>query len=235
MPVQYSNTNSVQKLTTLATNTLVNEARVSFQRLFSQASDTLPAGWTPQNLGITPIVPSQTQGPALSFLINSFGVGGFLEPQFSPTNQAQWQDQISWSHGRHTIRAGFELEKTQWNLDFAGLERGWLFIGSFTNLLAANNPGNIFQCLFCVSSGPPAAGGIIHAYRETNQNAFVQDDWKVSNKLTFNLGVRWEYDGTFSEKYGTASSNRTACPFSNQSTERRCRTCSQPSRSLSTV
>jgi len=201
-PVQYSNTNAVLKLTTLVTNTLVNEARVSFQRLFSQASDSVPAGWTPQNLGVTPIVPSQTQGPALSFLINGFGVGGFLEPQFSPTNQFQWQDQVSWSHGRHTVRAGFEMEKAQWNLDFAGLERGWLFIGSFTNLLAANNPGNIFQCLFCVSSGPPAAGGIIHAYRETNMNTFVQDDWKVTNKLTLNLGVRWEYDGTFSEKYG---------------------------------
>jgi hypothetical protein len=200
--VEYSNTNAVLKLTTLVTSNLVNEARGSFQRLFSQANDAVPAGWTPQNLGITPIVPSQTQGPAISFLINGFGVGGFLEPQFSPTNQFQYSDQISWSHGRHTIRAGFEIEKAQWNLDFAGLERGWLFIGSFTNLLAANNPGNIFQCLFCVSSGPPAAGGIIHAYRETNMNSFVQDDWKVSNKLTLNLGVRWEYDGTFSEKYG---------------------------------
>ena len=200
--VQYSNTNAVLKLTTLVTNSLVNEARASFQRLFSQAADNVPAGWTPSNLGITPIVPSQTQGPAISFLINGFGVGGFLEPQFSPTNQFQYSDQISWSHGRHTIRAGFEIEKAQWNLDFAGLERGWLFIGSFTNLLAANNPGNIFQCLFCVSSGPPAAGGIIHAYRETNMNSFVQDDWKFSSKLTLNLGVRWEYDGTFSEKYG---------------------------------
>ena len=201
-PVEYSNANAVLKLTSIVTNSLVNEARVSFQRLFSQASDSVPAGWTPQNLGITPIVPSQTQGPAISFLINSFGVGGFLEPQFSPTNQFQAQDQISWSHGRHNVRAGFEIEKAQWNLDFAGLERGWLFIGSFTNLLAANNPGNIFQCLFCVSSGPPAAGGIIHAYRETNLNSFVQDDWKVRSNLTLNLGVRWEYDGTFSEKYG---------------------------------
>ena len=199
---EYSNTNAVLKLTTLITNSLVNEARASFQRLFAQANDGLPPGWTPQNLGITPIVPSQTQGPALSFLINGFGAGGFLEPQFSPTNQIQYSDQISWSHGRHTLRAGFELEKSQWNLDFAGLERGWLFIGSFTNLLAANNPGNIFQCLFCVSSGPPAAGGIIHAYRETNMNSFVQDDWKVNNKLTVNIGVRWEYDGTFGEKYG---------------------------------
>jgi len=200
--LQYSNTNAVLKLTTIVTNSLVNEARGSFQRLFASADDSLPAGWTPQNLGIAPIVPSQTQGPAISFLINGFGVGGFLEPQFSPTNQFQYSDQISWSHGKHTVRAGFELEKAQWNLDFAGLERGWLFIGSFTNLLAANNPGNIFQCLFCVSSGPPAAGGIIHAYRETNMNSFVQDDWKVNAKLTLNIGVRWEYDGTFSEKFG---------------------------------
>jgi len=199
--LQYSNTNAVLKLTTIATNTFVNELRGSFQRLFTQASDDLPAGWTPSNLGITPIIPSETQGPPLSFLINGFGAGGFLENQFSPTNQFQWQDQISWSHGKHTIRAGFEMERTQWNLDFAGLERGWLFLGSFTNLLAANNPGNIFQCLYCVSSGPPAAGGIIHAYRLPNSNAFVQDDWKVSSKLTINVGVRWEYDGTFTEKY----------------------------------
>ena len=200
--LNFSNTNAVLKLTTILSNTLVNEARASFQRLFTQLSDSLPSGWTPQNLGITPIVPSQTQGPALSFLINGFGAGGFLEPAFSPTNQFQYQDQVSWSHGRHTIRAGFEVEKAQWNLDFAGLERGWLFIGSFTNLLAANNPGNIFQCLFCVSSGPVQAGGIIHAYRETNMNSFVQDDWKLSSKFTLNLGVRWEYDGTFGEKYG---------------------------------
>ncbi len=200
-PQQFSNTNAVLRLTTIVTNNLVNELRGSYQRLFSKLADDLPAGWTPQNLGITPIVPSQTQGPPLSFLINGFGAGGFLEPALSPTNQYQWQDQVSWSHGRHTIRAGYEMEKTEWNLDFAGLERGWLFFGSFTNLLAANNPGNIFQCLYCVASGPPSAGGIIHAYRLPNMNAFVQDDWKVSSKLTINAGVRWEYDGTFSEKY----------------------------------
>jgi len=53
-----------------------------------------------------------------------------------------------------------------------------------------------------VASGPVQGGGIIHAYRETNMNGFVQDDWRVSSRLTLNLGVRWEYDGTFSEKYG---------------------------------
>ncbi len=40
----YSNANAVLKLTTLVTNSLVNEARGSFQRLFAQATDNLPAG-----------------------------------------------------------------------------------------------------------------------------------------------------------------------------------------------
>ena len=58
---------------------------------------------------------------------------------------------------------------------------------------------NISLCLFCVRSGPD---GIIHGYRSNNISWFAQDDWKVSSRLTLNLGVRWEYDGTLSDKYG---------------------------------
>ena len=70
-----------------------------------------------------------------------------------------------------------------------------------------SNPGNttgsafgdLTACLFCVRSGPT---GIIHNYGEHNYSAFVQDDYKVSSRLTFNLGVRWEFDGTYNDKYG---------------------------------
>ena len=71
-------------------------------------------------------------------------------------------------------------------------------MGGIPDLLLGSN-GNILQCLFCTRSGPD---GIVHAYRLPNMNSFVQDDWKVNNKLTLNLGVRWEYDGTLSDKYG---------------------------------
>jgi hypothetical protein len=205
----YANTAAVLKLTSIISNSLVNEARASMQRNLAQATDTLPPGATSQALGTTPMIPAtvkgginlgpnQTEPPFIVDIIDGFSLFGGLNPSFSPTTQMQWADQISWTHGRHTIRAGFELEKTQWNIVFAGLERGFLLMGTFTDILVGGQ-GNILQCLFCVRSGPD---GIVHGYRLPNMNSFVQDDWKVSSKLTLNLGVRWEYDGTLSDKYG---------------------------------
>ena len=60
---------------------------------------------------------------------------GTLAPSVSPTNQMQVADQISWSHGKHTIRAGFEVEGTRWPISFKGLERGFLFYLSFSDWL----------------------------------------------------------------------------------------------------
>ena len=214
----YSNTNAVLKLTSVITPNFVNEARMSGQRNYAFGTDSTPG--TPQQVGQTPIVPSMTELP-VTVIFGGPSMFGTLAPSFSTTNQFQYADQISWSHGRHTIRAGFELEKTQWPIDFAGLERGFLFYGSFADWLIGRagcapgdttcsvaNPGNtnggggnILQCLFCVRSGP-APDGIIHQYKEMNMSAYVQDDWKVSSKLSVNLGTRWEYDGMYSDKYG---------------------------------
>ena len=205
----YSNDNAVLKVTTLATNSFINEARISMQRNMAAASDSLPPGATSQNLGTTPMIPStvagginiapgQTEPPFMVMAINGFNLFGGLNPSFSPTNQVQVADQISWTHGKHTIRAGFEHEWTNWPIVFAGLERGFLIFLSFNDFLVGG-PGNILQCLFCVRSGPQ---GIVHGYQLPNMNSYFQDDWKVSNKLTLNLGVRWEYDGTLSDKYG---------------------------------
>ncbi len=208
----YSNTNAVLKLTTIVSNSLVNEIRGSFQRNVAIASDTMPKGATNEQLGITGLVsdaaaggvntaPGQQEPPFMVMATDSFNLFGGLNPSFSPTSQMQVADQISWSHGRHTIRAGFEMEKTQWNIVFAGLERGFLIFLDFNSLLVGG-PSNILECLFCTRSGPD---GIIHGYRLPNANSYFQDDWKVSSKLTLNLGVRWEYDGMLSDKYGNLS------------------------------
>ena len=148
-------------------------------------------------------------------ILNAYGIGGTLSPYYGPATQVNFGDQISWSHGKHTIRVGGEYEDDQWNLSFKSLLRGFLFSPGFDDFLLGRpglagcnvaggcspaNPGNTtgapvgtyLFCLFCVRSGP---NGIIHGYREHDMAVFVQDDWKVNSHLTFNLGVRWEYDG----------------------------------------
>ncbi|MCU1335168.1 MAG: hypothetical protein JWO19_749 [Bryobacterales bacterium] len=212
--LQYSNTYAVLKLTSVLSPTFVNEAHASFQRNYQLGQDTTPG--SPQQIGQTPIIPQITELP-VTVIFGGPSHGGSLYPSYSPTNQIQLGDQFAWSAGKHNFRAGFEWEHTHWPIVFQGLERGFLFFGSFADWLIGRagctdpscspaNPGNtnggfgnILQCLFCVRSGPD---GIIHGYLLSNTNAFFQDDWKVNSKLTLNLGVRWEYDGTFSDKYG---------------------------------
>jgi hypothetical protein len=208
----YSNTDAVLKLTTIISNTFVNELRGSFQRNVAIATDSMPPGATNEKLGITGLVsdaakggvntaPGSQEPPFIVLAIPGFNLFGGLNPSYSPTTQMQVADQISWTHGRHTIRAGYEYEETQWNIVFAGLERGFLIFLDFNSLLVGGQ-SNILECLFCTRSGPD---GIIHGYRLPNMNSFVQDDWKLSNKLTLNIGVRWEYDGMLSDKYGNLS------------------------------
>jgi hypothetical protein len=193
----FSNTDAVLKLTTLATNTIVNEARISFQRNLSTGNAAAPPGATNESLGITPMTPGVTKPPGIIIAAGGYTMLGVFGPTFSVTNQTEFSDQVSWTHGKHTIRAGYEYQANDWPIIWSGV-RGLLFMGTFNDLLVGG-PGNLLSCLYCSRSAPE---GIVHNYSSPSMNSFVQDDWKVSSHLTLNLGVRWEYDGALSDKYG---------------------------------
>jgi len=222
-----SNTSAVLRLTSILSSTVVNQARGSFQRIIQDGSETLP--YTAQQIGLRPLISTAccngttlgtyTQPPPMS-ITGAFSIGGTLQPSFAPTNQTQIADQISWIRGNHTLRGGFEYENVRYPLVYGGLGRGQLNINSFPDFLIGRsgcaptdtacspaNPGNttgtalssFTACFFCVRS---PVNGIIHNYQLRNMNSFFQDDWKVSSRLTLNMGVRWEYNGTLSDKYG---------------------------------
>ena len=214
----YANTNAVLKLTTIATNSLVNEVRGSFQRNITYNKNGDP--FTNTQVGMTPITPGNTSFNPMT-ITGAFNMGGGIgDDVFTPTNSFQVADMVSWTHGRNTVRLGGEFEHVQYDQGFLGIERGNTTINSFADFLigrpgcapgnaacSAANPGtsnggalsNIASCTFCVHSGPT---GIIHGYRVNDINWFAQDDIKINSKLTLNMGVRWEYDGTLSDVYG---------------------------------
>ncbi|MBV8845486.1 MAG: carboxypeptidase regulatory-like domain-containing protein, partial [Bryobacterales bacterium] len=193
----YSNTNAVLKLTSLITNSFINEVRSSMQRNLSVQNAAAPPGATNASLGITPMSPGVVPPPGIIMIAGGYNLMGIFGPSFSPTNQVQIADQISWTHSKHTVRAGFEFEDIRWPITWSGV-RGLLLMGTFNDLLVGG-PNNILTCLYCSRSAPE---GIVHGYYTHSMNAFVQDDYKVSSRLTMNLGVRWEYDGALADKYG---------------------------------
>ncbi len=194
----YTNNYAVMKLNTYVSNAFTNEARASYQRNHGEAlEDTIP-GATMQALGMTPAVADMTDPPQFAItggpqLFNSFS------PALSISEHFQAADQIAWSRNKHTLRAGFEWERVHYFAN-PGFTRGYISVLSFNDFLVGR-AGNLFACTAC-SEGRGPKGTIVHGYRMNNIGSYIQDDWKFSQRLTLNLGLRWEYMGVFSDRYG---------------------------------
>jgi carboxypeptidase family protein len=192
------------KLTTIFSTSLVNEAMVDYSR--NQGVLTSGSKITATSLGITPGDPTFDKMPTMA--INGlFSIGGnFNDDSDSTVNQFQYSDQIAWTHGRHTIRGGFQFLRAQFNFNDPGPRRGILDFLSFPDFLlgmsAAQN-GTQFSNIF-LSEG--IAGSLSKAYRANNYASFIQDDFKMNSRLTLNLGLRWEINGGVSEDQGRFSS-----------------------------
>ena len=109
-------------------------------------------------------------------------------------------DTLSWFKGKHQIRTGGEMRRYVDNYYSNNRFRGTLTLQSFGDFLTGMPGSPIAQggngtSFSNINTSSVASGVTDRMDRITDLSFFVLDDWKVSSRLTINVGLRWDYLG----------------------------------------
>lgn len=195
---------------------LVNSLRVGVNRehvLFLQPNGNtmgIPAQFGIQGVQEIPLnggLPQLTVGG-----ITAFGANGFL-PSNKYGTTPQINDDLTWVHGSHTIKIGYEQQRVIFPYLQPGQSRGAFgFNGEFTSVYGQTdaNTGRA-QFLLAPTASSKLAGA--NSVSESNfvehnpiQNyvaGYVQDGWSATSRLTLNIGLRYDHYDFLHDRKGT--------------------------------
>jgi len=151
----------------------------------------------------------------LSGGLPAINISNFSNQIGRQTTNPQWQNpalidpkvNFTWVKGHHSMKFGYEFEHI-WmavndNNPFYG---SWTFGKGYSTVSGSPVADNYWaDFLFGDSSGYSLSNYFVAHLRQTLHSFYAQDDWKVSPKLTLNLGVRWEYGSPYSEQNNNIS------------------------------
>jgi Carboxypeptidase regulatory-like domain/TonB dependent receptor len=168
--------------------TLLNSFRFAFNRTFQNFDDILST-----DLSGLPNGGSFVTGEQFGTI--SFGSQGLSQqplnflgvdngaPREYWYNNYQWGDDLTWVRGAHALKFGVNIERIQDNEITSSNSRG-----DYTFL---DVPGFLVGTPIRFDAPPPGADAY-RGLRETMFGVYAQDDFKVTQRLTLNLGLRWE-------------------------------------------
>ena len=174
---------SVQSIHTFGART-VNEARAGYSLVYTNSFGRNPVkdsdvGITRANAGAYPGLGLIRIGTGALSIGNS-GTYADLELDNSAITLV---DILSLSRGRHSVRTGGQAISYRTDFTTNVLRRGQITFQNFNNFLLG------------LANGSQNGEGINTRFlRAADYSLFLQDDWKLSERLTLNLGLRYELD-----------------------------------------
>lgn len=111
----------------------------------------------------------------------------------------EWTDDLSWARGRHFMKFGFDAIRDQLGgYNYPNSIYGqYNFTGVYTGFAYADFLLGVPQTTQLTVPTPP------RYLRGTIWSMYAQDQFKVTQRLTANYGVRWELDGPYYDRYGS--------------------------------
>jgi len=169
--------------------TLLNEASFNFNGNNIDVNDVglykKPTGYTVPNF-FKANVDNKLPGISIGSPYNISYTPGWW-PWNNTWRSWQGKDDISWTHGKHNVKLGGSYMYTHKYQQFQ-LNAGGQF--NFDSSATGNGFAD-FLLGFASSYSEPASVDYVHISNNT-YTLYALDDWRVSNRLTLNLGLRWE-------------------------------------------
>jgi Carboxypeptidase regulatory-like domain/TonB-dependent Receptor Plug Domain/TonB dependent receptor-like, beta-barrel len=183
--------------TRVLSSTVVNEFRFSWAGAESDAvqepfGESAPAGTRIPGVPDNPIVAGGLAGITIDNYFQGPGLGRIGSPDFLPkfqhTNQVEFVNSLSWMKGNHQLKFGTDILAPMKNeyLDVPATRSAIRFRNRFTGHPMAD---------FLLGYVSDAQLSNVHVVdqRHWAMSYFAQDDWRVSNRLSLTLGLRYDF------------------------------------------
>jgi len=187
-------------VTSVISSHLLNEVRFGWSTIYGPSKPSQPV--SSSDLGISSPLSSLFPGMPTMLFPNLFTLGPSpLATTYAATNTYSASDMMTWTKGRHTFKFGGEYKRQKLDAPYFDVfpNGEMVFLGA-AKLPTPSVMGDFlagFNFVSVIGSGTNS----LHN-RANDFSAFFQDDWKVTSRLTLNLGVRYDYFGPTTETQG---------------------------------